>query len=264
MELSCHCITRLARADQTVQCNAAGELELRLEMPRREGSAHLVIRPLDFMQRLAVLVRGRGRGYLGGTEFSVLGRFNSPDPGAMHCRLCGRVWPRASGPVDRRFPGMLSWGRSGWSVAIAYGAARRGVVAGRVCPRGTAIPRRVACRSSACKPRRRWQRCVACRQVSPSIALDRDSPRIRQIGGPEGPVDPPAQKWAAGLRLLQLRYSSFPLASAPRIAWIQSAPQRSFRAIGDSGSITRRNGTTLWMVAPSCRSSHAASATTRR
>jgi hypothetical protein len=50
-----------ARCDETgddawVQLNAVGQVELKLKTPWRDGTTHLVMTPLDFMQRLAALV----------------------------------------------------------------------------------------------------------------------------------------------------------------------------------------------------------------
>jgi hypothetical protein len=39
-----------------VQVNAAGQVELKLKTPWRDGTTHLVLSPLEFMQRLAALV----------------------------------------------------------------------------------------------------------------------------------------------------------------------------------------------------------------
>jgi len=39
-----------------VQTNAAGPVVLKLETPWRDGTTHLVMWPLEFMQRLAALV----------------------------------------------------------------------------------------------------------------------------------------------------------------------------------------------------------------
>jgi hypothetical protein len=39
-----------------VQLNAAGQVELKLKTPWRDGTTHLVMSPLEFMQRLAALV----------------------------------------------------------------------------------------------------------------------------------------------------------------------------------------------------------------
>ena len=39
-----------------MQVNAAGQVELKLKTPWRDGTTHLVLSPLEFMQRLAALV----------------------------------------------------------------------------------------------------------------------------------------------------------------------------------------------------------------
>ena len=52
----CHCITRPALAKERVQTNAAGQAVLKLRTPWRDGTTHLVMSPLEFMQRLATAV----------------------------------------------------------------------------------------------------------------------------------------------------------------------------------------------------------------
>ncbi len=56
LEQLCRYITRPALSDERVQLNAAGQVELKLETPWRDGTTHLVMSPLEFMQRLAALV----------------------------------------------------------------------------------------------------------------------------------------------------------------------------------------------------------------
>ncbi|NDY93968.1 transposase [Ideonella livida] len=56
LEQLCRYITRPALSDERVQVNAAGQVELRLKTPWRDGTSHLVMSPLEFMQRLAALV----------------------------------------------------------------------------------------------------------------------------------------------------------------------------------------------------------------
>ena len=56
LEQLCRYITRPARWDERVQLNAAGQVELKLKTPWRDGTTHLVMSPLEFMQRLAALV----------------------------------------------------------------------------------------------------------------------------------------------------------------------------------------------------------------
>jgi hypothetical protein len=56
LEQLCLYITRPALSDERVQLNAAGQVELKLKTPWRDGTTHLVMSPLEFMQRLAALV----------------------------------------------------------------------------------------------------------------------------------------------------------------------------------------------------------------
>jgi hypothetical protein len=56
LEQLCRYITRPALSDERVQLNAAGQVELKLKTPWRGGTTHLVMSPLEFMQRLAALV----------------------------------------------------------------------------------------------------------------------------------------------------------------------------------------------------------------
>ncbi len=56
LEQLCRYITRPALSDERVQLNAAGQVELKLKTPWRDGTTHLVMTPLEFMQRLAALV----------------------------------------------------------------------------------------------------------------------------------------------------------------------------------------------------------------
>jgi hypothetical protein len=53
LEQLCRYITRPALSDERVQLSAAGQVELKLKTPWRDGTTHLVMSPLEFMQRLA-------------------------------------------------------------------------------------------------------------------------------------------------------------------------------------------------------------------
>ncbi|MFN8934647.1 MAG: transposase [Pseudomonadota bacterium] len=53
LEQLCRYITRPALSDERVQLNAAGQVELKLKTPWRDGTTHLVMSPLEFRQRLA-------------------------------------------------------------------------------------------------------------------------------------------------------------------------------------------------------------------
>ena len=56
LEQLCRYIARPAVANERVQTNAAGQVVLRLKTSWRDGTTHLVMSPLEFMQRLAALV----------------------------------------------------------------------------------------------------------------------------------------------------------------------------------------------------------------
>jgi hypothetical protein len=56
LERLCRYITRPALANDRVQINAAGQVELKLKASWRDGTTHQVMTPLEFMQRLAALV----------------------------------------------------------------------------------------------------------------------------------------------------------------------------------------------------------------
>jgi hypothetical protein len=56
LEQLCRYITRPALSYERVQLNAAGQVELKLKTPWRDGTTHLVMSPLEFMQRLAALM----------------------------------------------------------------------------------------------------------------------------------------------------------------------------------------------------------------
>ncbi len=56
LERLCRYITRAALSDEGLRLNAAGQVELELKTPWRDGTTHLVMSPLRLMQRLAALV----------------------------------------------------------------------------------------------------------------------------------------------------------------------------------------------------------------
>jgi len=56
LERLCSYMTRLALANERLQTNAAGQVVLKLKTPWRDGTRHLVMSPLEFMQRPAALV----------------------------------------------------------------------------------------------------------------------------------------------------------------------------------------------------------------
>jgi hypothetical protein len=56
LEQLCRTITRPALANERVQINASGQVVLKLKTAWRDGTTHLVMSPLEFMQRLAARV----------------------------------------------------------------------------------------------------------------------------------------------------------------------------------------------------------------
>ena len=58
LERLCRYITRPALSEERIRVNAAGQVQLELKTPWRDGTTHLVLSPLEFMQRLAALVPG--------------------------------------------------------------------------------------------------------------------------------------------------------------------------------------------------------------
>jgi hypothetical protein len=52
----CRYITRPAIANERLTLNRAGQVVLTLKTPYREGTTHIVMSPLEFMQRLAALL----------------------------------------------------------------------------------------------------------------------------------------------------------------------------------------------------------------
>ena len=56
LERLCRYITRPAIANERLQRNAAGQVVPQLESPWRDGTPHIVMSPLQFMQRLRALV----------------------------------------------------------------------------------------------------------------------------------------------------------------------------------------------------------------
>jgi len=61
LERLCRDITRPALAYDGGQCDAAGRMVPKLKTQWRDGATHLMISPLEFMQRLAALVPRRCR-----------------------------------------------------------------------------------------------------------------------------------------------------------------------------------------------------------
>ena len=56
LEQLCRYITRPAIANERLKLNRAGDVVLQLKSPYQDGTTHIVMSPLEFMQRLAALV----------------------------------------------------------------------------------------------------------------------------------------------------------------------------------------------------------------
>ncbi len=56
LEHLCRYITRPAIANERLSVSRAGQVVLKLKTPYRDGTSHLVMSPLEFMQRLGALV----------------------------------------------------------------------------------------------------------------------------------------------------------------------------------------------------------------
>ena len=56
LEQLCRYITRPAIANERLKRNRAGQVVLQLKSPYKDGTTHIVMEPLEFMQRLAALV----------------------------------------------------------------------------------------------------------------------------------------------------------------------------------------------------------------
>jgi hypothetical protein len=56
LELLCRYITRPAIANERLKRNRAGQVVLQLKSPYKDGTTHIVMEPLEFMERLAALV----------------------------------------------------------------------------------------------------------------------------------------------------------------------------------------------------------------
>jgi hypothetical protein len=56
LEHLCRYITRPAIANERLKRNRAGQVVLQLKSPYKDGTTHIVMEPLEFMERLAALV----------------------------------------------------------------------------------------------------------------------------------------------------------------------------------------------------------------
>lgn len=114
LERLCRYITRPALAYDRAQCNAAGRVVLKLKTPWRDGTTHLVMSPLEFMQRLAALVP-RPRLHL--IRFHGVLAPNAKlraqvDPAGQDDEGAARAQAQADEPHDpHRWASRISWAR---------------------------------------------------------------------------------------------------------------------------------------------------------
>lgn len=107
LERLCRYITRPAIANERLKQDGAGNVVLQLKSPWRDGTTHIVMSPLEFMQRLAALVP-RPRLHL--IRFhGVL----APNAG-LRAAIVPRPAPKVSVPADKHphgVPARMSWAR---------------------------------------------------------------------------------------------------------------------------------------------------------
>jgi Putative transposase len=102
LERLCRYITRPALANDRVQINTAGQVELKLKTPWRDGTTHQVMSPLEFMQRLAALVpRPRLHLIRFGGRITSLREMSVPPASRTAC------WPRTPSCGPRWCPRCL-------------------------------------------------------------------------------------------------------------------------------------------------------------
>jgi hypothetical protein len=101
LERLCRYITRPALANDRVQVNAAGQVELKLKTAWRDGTTHQVMSPLEFMQRLAALV---------------------PRPRLHLIRFGGRI----TSLREMSVPPLRAWGAGTYAQAAGQGGAPSG------------------------------------------------------------------------------------------------------------------------------------------
>ena len=96
LEQLCCYITRPALANERVQINKAGQVVLKLKSAWRDGTTHIVMSPLEFMQRLAA------RATEGCLSCARAATAPAPDPlprgAGAQCQATGHggaAWPRA-------------------------------------------------------------------------------------------------------------------------------------------------------------------------
>ena len=112
LEHLCRYITRPAIANERLKRNRAGDVVLQLKSAFKDGTTHIVMSPLEFMQRLAALVP-RPRLHLIPFDRLRAGRFHGVL--APNAKLRREIVPsppeQATAPACDHAPARLSWAR---------------------------------------------------------------------------------------------------------------------------------------------------------
>ena len=112
LEHLCRYITRPAIANERLKRNRAGQVVLQLKSAFKDGTTHIVMSPLEFMQRLAALVP-RPRLHLIPFDRLRAGRFHGVL--APNAKLRREIVPsppeQATAPACDHAPARLSWAR---------------------------------------------------------------------------------------------------------------------------------------------------------
>jgi hypothetical protein len=142
LEQLCRCVTRPPPSDERVQLKAAGQVELKLKTPRRDGTTRVVMSPVEFMQRLAELVPRPGLHPIRfGDRVTLLREVRGP-PLREHGVLAPNAELRALVVVPPRLPKeeeATSEAAAASQCEVETAQARPGTPAGRGCPSGCSI-----------------------------------------------------------------------------------------------------------------------------
>jgi Putative transposase len=125
LEQLCRYITRPALANERVQTNTVGQVVLKLKTAWRDGTTHLVMLPLEFMQRLAAQVPRPRLHLILGVAGACTPSGASPWPGTAS-GLTIPIHHRSGGPQSRATGIGCARGFSGqMDVARRQGPTRR-------------------------------------------------------------------------------------------------------------------------------------------
>jgi hypothetical protein len=95
LEQLCRYITRPAIANERLKRNRTGQVVLQLKSPYKDGTTHIVMEPLEFMERLAALVPRPRQHIRWNREADLVGGFQID-----HQLKLGRLFDRKISGVD--------------------------------------------------------------------------------------------------------------------------------------------------------------------